>query len=134
MRAVNSYIYRLGRALNSALALSAPPHTRVGGKEPQAVAFITICKGTAIYGYRVGYTPFLKIYVIEGKDKSRVAKCLQSGVIMRTVFEVYEEHVGFILQFMLDANLYGCGWVELGDCLFRNPLPRESPLPLPPHY
>ena len=48
-------------------------------------------------------------------------------MVMRQAFEVFEEHVNMNLQFMLDSNLYGCGWVEVSkDCLFRTPLPSQS--------
>lgn len=42
---------------------------------------------------------------------------------MGTAFEVFEDHIPFILQFMLDQNVFGCGWVEVSDCKFRLPLP-----------
>lgn len=56
-----------------------------------------------------------------------MGEILRSGVVMDKRFDVFEEHVGSILQFMLDSNLYGCGWVEVGeDCKMRYPLPGQS--------
>lgn len=47
--------------------------------------------------------------------------------MLKEVFEVYEEHIPFLLQFLADFNLFGCGWVELGEeCRFRGPLPGSS--------
>jgi DNA polymerase zeta len=34
---------------------------------------------------------------------------------MKTRFFVYESHISFILQFMCDFGLYGCGWMDLAD-------------------
>lgn len=39
---------------------------------------------------------------------------MQSGSVMDTRFRVFEGHLSFILQFLCDFNLYGCGWIELG--------------------
>lgn len=94
---------------------------------PQFVAFIVACKGIPFYGFHVGYKTFLKIYVVDPKHSKRVADVLRSGSLMgNTAFEVFEDHVNFTLQFMLDQNLFGCGWVEVSDCLFRGPLPGAS--------
>lgn len=38
---------------------------------------------------------------------------------MATRFRVYESHLGFILQFMCDFNLYGCGWINLQEVFLR---------------
>jgi DNA polymerase zeta len=91
--------------------------------KPQYVAFIVLCKGTPMYGMHVGYKTFLKIYVVEPRFKKRMSECLRAGAIMSTAFDVYEDHIPFPMQFMLDANLYGCGWVEVAKCRFRQPLP-----------
>lgn len=50
---------------------------------------------------------------------SRVAAILQSGSVMSQRFQVYESHLSFILQFMCDFGLYGCGSIEIGDAYRR---------------
>ncbi|WAR54147.1 hypothetical protein PtB15_3B659 [Puccinia triticina] len=139
---VHSYIRRLGAALNYATAASlgkikmSNPADR--GKH-QYVAFIALCKGIPFYGFHVGYRYFLKIYCLQPKFKKRMAELLRTGKVMNPFaysqgagaqassrpggFKVFEEHIPFHLQFMLDHNLYGCGWVELSNCVFRRPLP-----------
>ncbi|KAM0755963.1 hypothetical protein T439DRAFT_295975 [Meredithblackwellia eburnea MCA 4105] len=126
---VNSYIYRLGLALNHAMSLSLPSRKFDEDKSPQFVAFIVPCKGIPFYGFHVGYKPFLKIYCVDPRYKKRMATILRSGHLMKTKFEVFEDHVSFLLQFMLDANLYGCGWVDVGECLFRGPVPEHVEAP-----
>ncbi|GAA6018210.1 hypothetical protein JCM11491_005634 [Sporobolomyces phaffii] len=123
---VNDYIRKFGASLNSAMALSLPTKHK-HGQTPQYVAFIVLCKGVPFYGYHVGYRLFLKIYMVHPTHKSRLSQCLRSGAVLGTEFDVFEDHIPFLLQFMLDSNLYGCGWVEVGDCLFREGVPEYVP-------
>ncbi|GAA5949875.1 hypothetical protein JCM3765_007720 [Sporobolomyces pararoseus] len=119
---VNDYIRKFGASLNSAMALSLPMKHKQG-QSPQYVAFIVICKGVPFYGYHVGYRTFLKIYMVHPTHKTRLSQCLRSGAVLGTEFDVFEDHIPFLLQFMLDSNLYGCGWVEVGECLLREGVP-----------
>ncbi|GAA5897069.1 hypothetical protein JCM5296_004286 [Sporobolomyces johnsonii] len=123
---VNDYERRLGASLNAAMALSLP-HSHKKGQPPQYVAFIVPCKGTPFYGYHVGYQVFLKIYLVDPRHKTRTAQVLRSGAVLGTEFDVYEDHIPFLLQFMLDANLYGCGWMYIEDGRFREGVPEYVP-------
>ncbi|BGP59076.1 hypothetical protein NBRC10512_007351 [Rhodotorula toruloides] len=125
---VNDYIRRFGSALNRAMELSLPSKHKKG-QSPQYVAFVVLCKGTHFYGYSVGYKPFLKVYMVNPRHKNRLSELLRSGAVLQTQFDVYEAHIPFLLQFMLDANLFGCGWVETGECAFREELPDHQPTP-----
>lgn len=58
---------------------------------------------------------------------NRVATILQSGSVMSTCFRVYESHLSYILQFLCDFGLYGCGIIELDDALERCAGEEESP-------
>ncbi|GAA6006501.1 hypothetical protein JCM10207_004954 [Rhodosporidiobolus poonsookiae] len=130
---VNSYILQLGAALNQAMELSFADRKKNGKKpaSPQYVAFIVLCKGVEFYGYHVGYTPCLKIYTVNPKYQKRLAEILRSGAVSPggKPQRVYEDHIPFLLQFMLDTNLYGCGWVEAGKCLFREEVPEHHDQP-----
>lgn len=39
---------------------------------------------------------------------------------MSTRFCVFESHLSYVLQFMCDFGLYGCGWLEAGSALQRS--------------
>ncbi|KAI7963511.1 hypothetical protein MJO29_003938 [Puccinia striiformis f. sp. tritici] len=138
---VHNYIRRLGAALNYATAASLG---KISSAQPgdrsrhQYVAYVALCKGIPFYGFHVGYRYFLKIYCSQPKFKKRMAELLRTGKVMSPFphaqgggtksagssgFKIFEEHIPFHLQFMLDHNLYGCGWVELSKCVFRRPLP-----------
>lgn len=96
-------------------------------RSPQYIAFILPCKATNIYGYRVGLKPYLKIYITNPRMKRAVSEVLRNGAIDGQRFDLYEDHIPFHLQFMLDANLYGSGWVDVSkECRFRSPLPGQS--------
>ena len=50
---------------------------------------------------------------------NRIATILQSGSVMDTRFRLYETHLNYVLQFLSDFGLYGCGVIELEDALER---------------
>ena len=116
------YIHRLGRELNAALAASL----RRNPDDPESnqfIAAIHLCKGTDFYGYHVGYQYFLKISFIDPSVSYRLAAVLESGGVMRTPFQPFEIHIRYQLQFMLDYNIFGCDFIDLDDCQFRQPIP-----------
>lgn len=120
---VHTYINRLARAINVCMAAS------LGRKDPTKslfVAFVVPVKGVPFYGFHVGYRYFLKIHTLDPKFTTRLVTLLRSGEIMKKHFIVYEAHIPFHLQFMLDFNLYGCGWVDISKAKFREPVP-EAP-------
>ena len=58
---------------------------------------------------------------------NRISTILQSGSVMSTRFRVYESHLSFILQFLCDFGLYGCGFIELEDVFERCAQAEEQP-------
>lgn len=46
---------------------------------------------------------------------------------MSTQFRVYESHLSYILQFLCDFGLYGCGFIELEDVFERCAQAEEQP-------
>ena len=49
----------------------------------------------------------------------RLAELLVAGVVMNEVLQPHEAHVPFVLQFMMDHNLYGMNYIHLSDVKFR---------------
>ncbi|CAH7675446.1 hypothetical protein PPACK8108_LOCUS10462 [Phakopsora pachyrhizi] len=136
---VHQYIRRLATSLNFATALSlnrsANNETNLQeNRNNQYVGFINLCKGVPFYGYNLGYKYFLKISCLKSNYKKRMSELLRSGKVLINDNDngginrshgckVYEDHIPFNLQFMVDHNLYGCDWVKLSNCSFRRPLP-----------
>ena len=79
----------------------------------QFIRAIILTKGVHFYGFHTSYSPFLKIYLADPNFSNRAVTILQSGTVMKTRFRVYESHINFVLQFMCDFGLYGCGWMDL---------------------
>ncbi|KAF9438287.1 DNA polymerase zeta [Entomortierella beljakovae] len=121
---IQAYIHQLGTSLNHAacITFNSPQDPR----KSQYVAAITPVKGIPFYGYHVGYSCFLKIYLFNPDFESRIVDLMRSGAIMGTQFQPFESHIPFRLQFFIDYNLYGMGWLELEEALLRNDIPAST--------
>ncbi|KZT65126.1 hypothetical protein DAEQUDRAFT_677323 [Daedalea quercina L-15889] len=110
---VSHYITKLSYSLNHAISVSMKrnPHS----PKSQFVRAIVLTKGVHFYGFHASYSPFLKVYITDPNFVNRAVTILRSGTVMKTRFRVYESHISFILQFMCDFCLYGCGWMDLGE-------------------
>ncbi|KAK8877157.1 DNA polymerase family B [Apiospora arundinis] len=121
---VGAYVYRLHLSIDHALAVSY--RRNVYAETPKFVGRITLVKGIPFYGFYVGYRFYLKIYMLNPMVMTRLAELLQQGVIMKRKFQPYEAHLQYLLQFMTDYNLYGCGYIETRRTFFRAPVPRHD--------
>ncbi|KAI1456787.1 hypothetical protein F4805DRAFT_211672 [Annulohypoxylon moriforme] len=127
---VGAYIYRLHLSIDHALAVSYRRNAYDG--KSKYVARITLVKGIPFYGFHVGYRFYLKIYMLNPLVMTRLAELFQQGVIMKRKFQPYEVHLQYLLQFMTDYNLYGCGYIETQKVCFRAPVPNyEDDIELP---
>ena len=88
------------------------------------VGRITLVKGIPFYGYHVGYRFYLKIWMLNPVAMTRLGDLLRQGVIMKRIFQPYEAHLQYLLQWMADYNLYGCGYIDCSKATFRGPVPR----------
>ncbi|TFK57299.1 hypothetical protein OE88DRAFT_1671186 [Heliocybe sulcata] len=115
---VHRYIARLSISLNHAIAISMKrnPHS----SNSQSVRAIVLVKGVHFYGFHHGYSPFLKIHIADPSFVNRAVTILQSGTVMQTSFRVFESHLSYVLQFLCDFGLYGCGWIDLNEAWCRN--------------
>ena len=87
----------------------------------QFVRAIVLVKGVHFYGFHTSYSPFLKILLVDPSFVSRAVTVMKAGTVMHTRFNVYESHLSYILQFLCDFGLYGCGWLNLGEVWQRGP-------------
>ncbi|RDW77392.1 putative catalytic subunit of DNA polymerase zeta UPR-1 [Coleophoma cylindrospora] len=119
---VGVYVHRLHLSIDYALAVSYRRNLYDGNAK--FVARIVLVKGIPFYGYHVGFKYFLKIYMLNPMVMTRLADLLRQGVIMKKVFQPYEAHLQYLLQWMTDYNLYGCGYIDCKTVSFRSPVPR----------
>lgn len=116
-RHVKRYIGNLKQSLNHAIALSLKRDPI--SQKSQYIRAIILVKGVKFYGFHSQYSPFLKIMLLDPRLMSRVAGILQSGSVLSQRFQVYESHLSFVLQFMCDFGLYGCGSIEVNEAYRR---------------
>jgi DNA polymerase zeta len=119
---VGPYIHRLHLSIDYALAVSYRRNPFDGNAK--FVARITLVKGIPFYGFHVGYRYYLKIYMLNPIVMTRLADLLRQGVIMKRVFQPFEAHLQYLLQWMTDYNLYGCGYIDCNKAMFRSPVPK----------
>ena len=118
---MNAYIHRLQLSIDHALAVSYRRNTSQGNVS--FVAHISLVKGTPFYGYYEGYKLYLKVYLLNPLHIARLSDLLLQGAVMKKVFQPYESHLQYILQWMCDYNLYGCDYLICDKVKFRAPVP-----------
>lgn len=119
---VSKYIQQFHTSIDNALAVSY--RRDVKDHNSKYVARITLVKGIPFYGFHVGYKLFLKIYMLDPMVMTRLADILRQGAIMNNVFQPYEAHLQYYLQWMTDYNLYGSNYIKCSRVAFRAPVPK----------
>jgi DNA polymerase zeta len=121
--AVDAYINTIRHSIDHALALSYRRNPYDNPRNSTFVAHISLVKGVPFFGYNVGHNYFLKIYLLNPMHMTRFNDLLQQGAILRRVFQPFEAHLQYLLQWMCDFNLYGCAYIECAKPRFREPVP-----------
>ncbi|KAH8370569.1 hypothetical protein KR093_004143 [Drosophila rubida] len=104
-RGILQIAMHLDKALNISLGQ--------GSSDAQHVFKIQLVKGIPFYGYHRVEHQFLKIFMFNPRFVRRAANLLQSGAILNKNFNPHESHVPYILQFMIDFNLYGMSYLHV---------------------
>jgi DNA polymerase zeta len=112
---LNDYISTLEQSITKALS-----HLLESNFTPTIIMSIILVKGIQYYGYHSQYELFLKIYLLNPFLMNKVVGLLQSGSIMNTEFQVFEAHIPYLLQFLVDYNLYGMENVDLSYYKYRS--------------
>ncbi|KAF2440746.1 hypothetical protein P171DRAFT_420696 [Karstenula rhodostoma CBS 690.94] len=129
--AVNAYMRSLRASIDHALAATYRRNAYDG--KSVYVGHITLVKGIPFYGYHVGYKFFLKVYLLNPAHMTRFADLLHQGAIMNRIFQPFESHLQYLLQWMCDYNLYGCGYIECAKMQFRGPAPDSDVVDITTH-
>lgn len=129
---MQEYIDNLRLSINHALCLSYRRNP-YDSTSSAFVAHISLVKGVPFYGYSVGYKYFLKVYLLNPLNMTRLADLLLQGAILARVFQPYEAHIQYLAQWMCDYNLFGCGYVDCEMVGFRSPIPQYDQLSNPMH-
>ncbi|KAK4772724.1 hypothetical protein SAY86_014499 [Trapa natans] len=114
----NSYINTVCLAIEKALKLSGN-----AAAKRQHVHCSSIVRAKRFYGYHSSEELFVKIYFYNPHDIGRAAQLLLVGAVFDRSLQPHESHVPYLLQFMVDYNLYGMGHLHVNKMKFRNPIP-----------
>ncbi|KAL8553803.1 hypothetical protein ACS0TY_002187 [Phlomoides rotata] len=93
------------------------------GSKRQHVHGSDLVRARKFYGYHSPEELFVKIYFYYPQDVSRAANLLLAGAILDKTLQPYESHIPFLLQFLIDYNLYGMGHLHVSKMKFRPPVP-----------
>ncbi|KAJ2867010.1 DNA polymerase zeta [Coemansia aciculifera] len=121
IEAVRTFGYQLGLSLNHALNVSLK-----NSSGSLFVAAVVPVKGVPFYGFCAGYRPFLKVFLANPDILLRASNLLASGAVMGRRHKIFESHLSYIMQFLVDYNLYGVDWARLDKVLYRSPLPEHT--------
>lgn len=116
---MNRYTSKLSRSLDHAIAISLRRNPE--SSKSRYIRAIVLVKGVDFYGFHASYRPYLKVLVADPSLVNRVVAILQSGSVMGNRFRIFESHLSYVLQFMCDFDLHGCGVINLQDALERGP-------------
>ncbi|KAI4310958.1 hypothetical protein MLD38_035900 [Melastoma candidum] len=114
----NGYTHAVSLALEKALNLKAK-----AGVKRQHVHGCNLVRARRFYGYHMSEELFVKIHLYNPHDVRRAAKLLLGGVVFDQFVQPHESHIPYLLQFLVDYNLYGMGHIHLLKIKFRLPLP-----------
>ena len=103
------------------------------GSKTAFVAHISLVKGVPFYGYHIGYSFFLKIYLLNPLNIIRLSDLLRQAAVMKIAMQPFESHMQYIPQWMCDYNLYGCDYMDCSRVKFRSPVPQYDELDDPSH-
>ncbi|CCH60643.1 hypothetical protein TBLA_0D01350 [Henningerozyma blattae CBS 6284] len=86
------------------------------------VANVSIVKAIRFYGYHKDWELFYKISFLNVSVMTQVCELFREGKIFKKSVDTFESHIPYLLQFSCDYNLFGCHWMSLEKCYFRDPV------------
>ena len=101
-------------------------------KKRRRIARLQWVRGTRFYGYNETESIFLKVYLFSPGDVRLIERILRLGLPAEHIiddnqplirYNVFESHVPFLSQIMMDYGLYGSGFAHFEGISFRNPMP-----------
>ncbi|GMH07749.1 hypothetical protein Nepgr_009589 [Nepenthes gracilis] len=123
---LQSNIY--GDEYKNALLLAIEKNLKLmgnAGSKRQHVHGSSIVRARKLYGYHSLEELFVKIYLYYPHDVPRTASLLLGGAIFGKSLQPHESHIPFLLQFLVDYNLYGMGHLHLIKMKLRHPVPDD---------
>ena len=86
------------------------------------IANVSIVKGVPFYGFHIGWKVFYKVTLLNPAQVNKISDLLRDGKLLSKKVNTYETHIPYLLQFSADFNLFGCEWINIEKCYFRQPV------------
>ncbi|KAL9651015.1 hypothetical protein ABK040_012759 [Willaertia magna] len=117
---LHSFLLHLGNSIEKSLQSSDL-------FRKQFVHDIVFVKGISFYGFHQNVNIFLKIYLYNPRDITKIASILQNTNILQHAhgnckLQIFEAHLPYSLQFMIDYNVYGMNYIQMDKIFFRSPI------------
>ncbi|XP_015597697.1 DNA polymerase zeta catalytic subunit isoform X2 [Cephus cinctus] len=111
----NSLAYNLATSLDSAINVSLG----CTASKNQHVFKIQKVSGIPLYGYHKKKHQFFKVYFYNPAMIKKATDLLQNGLVLKQSLQPHEAHIPYILQFMIDYNIYGMSTVNVNNVKYR---------------
>ncbi|XP_066587967.1 DNA polymerase zeta catalytic subunit isoform X2 [Prorops nasuta] len=111
----NRYVYSLAASIDGAINASLGSFAL----SKQHVYKIQKVSGIPFYGYHEKEHVFFKIYFYNPGMLKKATDLLQSGAVLNEFLQPHEAHIPFVLQFMIDYNIYGMNTINLSHVTYR---------------
>lgn len=86
------------------------------------ISNVSVVRAIPFYGFHVHWSSFFKISLLSPTYVNKLSELLRDGKITGETIDTFESHVPYLLQFSADYNLFGCSWLKLDTCYFRQPI------------
>jgi DNA polymerase zeta len=117
------FVRTLACALDAGLRRAAAHRGRDATPPRQHVFAAALVHARPFYGYTEGARLFVRLSLLDPSEVTRAASLLLAGAVLGRAFVVYESHVPFMLQVMMDLNVAGMGALSVSRVSFRGELP-----------
>ena len=107
---------------------------KISRKRRRRIARLQWVRGTPFYGFNEKESIFMKVYLYSPGDVRIVEQIFRTGLPAERVidenrdlvrYQVFESHVPFLSQVMMDYGLYGSGFAHFEGVTFRRLLPTQ---------
>jgi hypothetical protein len=120
------FVRSLACALDAALRRAASHRGGAAAQPRQHVFAAALVHARPFYGYAEGARLFVRVSLLDPSEVTRAASLLLAGALLGRAFVVYESHVPFMLQVMMDLNVAGMGALSVSRVSFRGELPASA--------
>lgn len=114
----DAFTHEIALAIEKALKLKSKACSK-----RQHVHGCSLVRAKRFYGYHSSEELFVNKYLSYPHDVSRAANLLLDGGVLNKCLRSHEAHIPFILQFLVDYNFDGMGYIHLSKMKFLHPVP-----------